>query len=182
MDEAVQRFRRQAGRELGDREGAERRYSLGLRQQAVAYWRAREAAGDGVRVVATALGIAPVSLRRLAEDVRFRPVRLLAEAPARAPVGLRRGLHVDTLDAHAHRVDDDHEPVAALFHTLCESAKLVGVDPHTYLTYRYRGRARDPGHGHAPRRRRGVIPSSAMPRQAASSRASARPYKNPSSR
>lgn len=23
--------------------------------------------------------------------------------------------------------------VAALFYTLCESAKLVGVDPHTYL-------------------------------------------------
>jgi hypothetical protein len=37
MDDAVQRFRRQAGRELGDRQGAERRYSDGLRQQAVAY-------------------------------------------------------------------------------------------------------------------------------------------------
>lgn len=52
MDDAVQRFRRQAGRELGDRGGAERRYSVGLRQQAVAYWRAREMAGDGVRAVA----------------------------------------------------------------------------------------------------------------------------------
>jgi hypothetical protein len=68
MDDAVQRFRRQVGRELGDREGAERRYSVGLRQQAVA----------------TALGIAPVSLRRWAEDARFRPVRLFAEAPAPA--------------------------------------------------------------------------------------------------
>jgi len=77
MDDAVQRFRRQVGRELGDREGAERRYSVGLRQQAVAYWRAREAAGDGRRAVAAALGVAPVSLRRWAMDARFRPVRLL---------------------------------------------------------------------------------------------------------
>jgi transposase-like protein len=84
MDDVVQRFRRQAGRELGGREGAERRYSAGLRQQAVAYWRVREAAGDGVRAVATALGIAPVSLRRWAEDARFRSVRLRAEAPAPA--------------------------------------------------------------------------------------------------
>ena len=84
MDDAVQRFRREAGRELGDREGAERRYSVELRQQAVAYWRAREATGDGMRAVATALGIAPVSLRRWSEDARFRPVRLLAEAPALA--------------------------------------------------------------------------------------------------
>ncbi len=83
MDDAVQRFRRQAGRELGDREGAERRYSVGLRQQAVAHWRVREAAGDGVRAVAIALGIAPVSLRRWAQDARFRPVRLVeAAAPA----------------------------------------------------------------------------------------------------
>jgi hypothetical protein len=48
MDDALQRFRRQADRELGDRRGAERRYSVGLRQQAVAHWRAREPAGDGV--------------------------------------------------------------------------------------------------------------------------------------
>jgi hypothetical protein len=79
MDDAVQRFRRQAGRELGDRRGAERRYSDGLRQQAVAYWRAREPAGDWVRAVATALGIAPVSLRRWAQDPRFRPVRVITD-------------------------------------------------------------------------------------------------------
>jgi len=84
MDDAVQRFRRQAGRELGDRQGAERRYSDGLRQQAVAYWRAREPAGDGVRAVATALGIAPVSLRRWAQDPRFRLVRVIADAGAGA--------------------------------------------------------------------------------------------------
>ncbi|HEX5073438.1 MAG TPA: hypothetical protein VFW03_09535 [Gemmatimonadaceae bacterium] len=84
MDDAVQRFRRQAGQELGARQGAERRYSIGLRQQAVAYWRAREATGDGMRAVATALGITPVSLRRWAQDARFRPVRLVeADAPER---------------------------------------------------------------------------------------------------
>ena len=68
MDDAVQRFKRQAERELGDRQGSERRYSDDLRQQAVAYWRAREPAGDGVRAVASALGIAPVSLRRWAQE------------------------------------------------------------------------------------------------------------------
>jgi hypothetical protein len=80
MDDAVQQFRRQAGRELGDRQGAERRYSDGLRQQAVAYWRAREPAGEGIRAVATALSIAPVSLRRWDQDPRFRPVRVIADA------------------------------------------------------------------------------------------------------
>jgi hypothetical protein len=101
MDDAVQRFRRRAGRELGDREGAERRYSDGLRQQAVAYWRAREAAGDGVRAVATALGIAPVSLRRWAQDARFRPVRLLeAAAPRPRP---RRSWSSSTPRAYGSR-------------------------------------------------------------------------------
>ncbi len=83
MDEAVRRFRQQAHRELGDRQGAERRYSAGLRQQAVAYWRARETAGDGVRTVAAALGLGPVSLRRWAQDARLRPVRVIEAAPTR---------------------------------------------------------------------------------------------------
>jgi len=81
MDDAVKRFRREAGRELGDRHGAERRYSDGLRQQAVAYWRARER--DGLRAVATALGVASVSLRRWAQDARFRSVRAVEAAIAR---------------------------------------------------------------------------------------------------
>lgn len=102
MDDAVQRFRRQAGRELGDRQGAERRYSDGLRQQAVAYWRTREPEGDGVRAVATALGVAPVSLRRWAQDPRFRPVRVIADAvhvPARLVVIIdARGVRVEGVD------------------------------------------------------------------------------------
>ena len=102
MDDAVQRFRRQVGRELGAREGAERRYSVGLRQQAVAYWQAREAAGDGMRTVATALGIAPVSLRRWAQDARFRPVRLLE---AVAPVAARLVVVIDATSVRVEGVD-----------------------------------------------------------------------------
>lgn len=109
MDDAVQRFRRQAGRELGDRQGAERRYSDGLRQQAVAYWRARELTGEGVRAVATALGIAPVSLRRWAQDPRFRAVRVIADA-APVPPGL-----VVVIDATGVRVEGvDVETAAQL--------------------------------------------------------------------
>ena len=102
MDDAVQRFRRQAGRELGDRQGAERRYSDGLRQQAVAYWRAREPAGDGVRAVATALGIAPVSLRRWAQDPRFRPVRVIADT---APVLTHLVVIIDAAGVRVEGVD-----------------------------------------------------------------------------
>jgi len=108
MDDAVQRFRRQAGRELGEREGAERRYSVGRRQQAVAYWRAREATGAGVRAVAAALGIAPVSLRRWAQDARFRPVRLREDAPVPARL-------VVVVDATGMRVEGvDVETAAQL--------------------------------------------------------------------
>lgn len=84
MDDVVQQFRQQAAREIGDRQGAERRYSDGLRQQAVTYWQSRVSAGDGVRRVARALGIAPVSLRRWAQDPRFRPVQVVADAPRAA--------------------------------------------------------------------------------------------------
>jgi hypothetical protein len=35
--------------------------------------------------------------------------------------------------------------VAALFYTLCESAKLVGVDPHTYLLTTTEAALRTPG-------------------------------------
>ncbi len=102
MDDAVQRFRRHVGRELGDRQGTERRYSVGLRQQAVAYWRTREAAGDGLHAVATALGIAPVSLRRWAHDRRFRPVHVIADA---APVPTRLVVIIDATSVRVEGVD-----------------------------------------------------------------------------
>ena len=79
MDERARQFRRQVSRELGDRQGAERRYSLALRHAAVASWRQRERAGDGVRAVATALGVATVSLRRWAQDDRFGAVRVVPD-------------------------------------------------------------------------------------------------------
>lgn len=102
MDDTVQRFRRQAGRELGARQGAERRYSAGLRRQAVAYWRAREPEGAGVRAVAMALGIAPVSLRRWAQDPRFRPVRVIADA---APASPRLVVVIDATGVRIEGVD-----------------------------------------------------------------------------
>ena len=49
------------------------------------HWRARAQAGEKLRAVATALGIAPVSLRRWAQDIRFRPVQVVAEADAARP-------------------------------------------------------------------------------------------------
>lgn len=79
MEEAVRRFRRQASQELGDRQGAERRYSVPLRQAAVTYWRERERAGEGVHTVAMALGVAPMSLRRWARDDQFAEVRVMAD-------------------------------------------------------------------------------------------------------
>jgi transposase-like protein len=83
MDETARRFRRQVNRELGGRQGAERRYSPALRHAAVAYWRQRAGAGDGVRAVATALGVAPVSLRRWAQADQFGAIRVVPDpAPA----------------------------------------------------------------------------------------------------
>ena len=102
MDATAQRFRRRARREFGDRQGAERRYSDDLRQEAVAYWRAREAAGDGVRVVAAALGVAPESLRRWAQAPPFRPVRVVEAA---APADPRLVVIVDPTGVRVEGVD-----------------------------------------------------------------------------
>ena len=104
MDDGVRQFRRQVTRDLGDRQGAERRYSATLRQAAVRYWRSRETEGDRLADVALALGVAPVSLRRWAQDARFRPVRVVADPVAESPVvvtisgaGIRvEGLTVET--------------------------------------------------------------------------------------
>ena len=109
MDEAVERFRRQVRRELGDRQGAERRYSAALRQQAVAHWRAREAAGDGLPAVAAALGVAAWSLRRWAQDGRLRRVAVIEDG---AP--LARGVSV-IISADTVRVEGlDVETAAQL--------------------------------------------------------------------
>jgi hypothetical protein len=64
MDEALRRFREAADQENRGRGTVRRRYSKTLQAQAVRYWRTRERAGEGVRDVAAALGVAPWSLRR----------------------------------------------------------------------------------------------------------------------
>jgi len=64
MDSEMRAFRAAAERENGDRRGLRRRYSPALRQQAVRCWRARHQAGESLREVAVALGVAPWSLYR----------------------------------------------------------------------------------------------------------------------
>src|ERR1051325_3016410 len=101
---ALQRFRREVAQERGNRQGAERRYSATLRATAVAYWRTREAAGEGLQAVAKALGVAPMSLRRWAQEPAFRPVQVIADHRSEARVvvtitaeGVRvEGLDIDT--------------------------------------------------------------------------------------
>jgi transposase-like protein len=73
MDEDVVRFRRGAVRENRGRRGLSRRYSQELQRQAVAYWRIRKVEGDALPDVAQALGVAPWSLRRWADDRKSSP-------------------------------------------------------------------------------------------------------------
>jgi hypothetical protein len=68
----------------------------------VAYWQAREPDGFGMKAVATALGIAPVSLRRWAQDPRFRPVRVIADA---APAVTRLVVVIDAAGVRIEGVD-----------------------------------------------------------------------------
>jgi hypothetical protein len=86
MDHALVEFRNAAARENRGRRGLRRRYSPALQEQAVDYWRMRRHAGDGMRTVAAALGVAHWSLHRWIEAsksrVRFRPVHVGASEPA----------------------------------------------------------------------------------------------------
>jgi hypothetical protein len=72
MDQALVEFRRAAARENRGRHGLRRRYSAALQDQAVEYWQLRHRAGDGVRVVAAALGVAHWSLHRWIQARRHR--------------------------------------------------------------------------------------------------------------
>jgi hypothetical protein len=62
-------------------------------------------AGDGVRAVAAALGIAPVSLRRWTQDARCRPVHVgvaAASAPSRLVVVVdATSVRIEGLDVEA---------------------------------------------------------------------------------
>lgn len=81
MDQALVGFRKAAARENRGRRGLRRRYSTALQDQAVAYWQTRHRAGDGVRIVASALGVAHWSLHRWIQarrQRRFHPVQIIA--------------------------------------------------------------------------------------------------------
>jgi hypothetical protein len=110
MDQALVEFRRAAARENRGRRGLQRRYSPTIQAQAVEYCRTRQRQGDGLRVVAAALGVAHWSLHRWVRASKRRPrfhrVQIVAPVPAAlAPtlvlaipsVGARvEGLDVDT--------------------------------------------------------------------------------------
>ncbi len=102
MDEEVVRFRRAAARENRGRRDVQRRYSPTLQQQAADYWRGRQRAGDGLRDVATALGVAPWSLRRWAQDARFHAVQIVAPpvpvVPHLVVVLTTEGVRIEGLD------------------------------------------------------------------------------------
>ncbi len=110
MDQARKRFREAADQEnRGRGRGTvRRRYSKDLQAEAVRYWKARQRAGEGLRDVAAALGVAPWSLRRWwhqspTNRARFRRVDVVtAEPPPTAPglavVITAQGPRVEGLD------------------------------------------------------------------------------------
>jgi len=114
MDQDVRAFRAAAARENVGRVGLQRRYSPALRAQAVRAWRVRRRAGERLREVAVALGVARWSLHRWARPsptrARFHPVQV---APAVVPSG-GAGLVV-VLGAETARVEGlDVESAARL--------------------------------------------------------------------
>ena len=86
MDHGLVEFRRAAARENRGRRGLQRRYSPALQAQAVEYWRTRHRRGDGLRVVAAALGVAHWSLHRWVHaskrQPRFHRVSIVPAVPA----------------------------------------------------------------------------------------------------
>jgi transposase-like protein len=92
MDQEIRQFRAAAARENRGRRGVQRRYSPGLRAQAVRYWGVRRQAGAALPEVAEALGVAPWSLhlwtQRAPSRVRFAPVHVVAASPAAPPLAV----------------------------------------------------------------------------------------------
>jgi transposase-like protein len=88
MDHALVEFRKAAARENRGRQGLQRRYSPALQARAIEYWRMRRRSGDGVRVVAEALGVAQWTLHRWIHAVkrhpRFHRVHVVTPQPAEA--------------------------------------------------------------------------------------------------
>jgi hypothetical protein len=92
MDQALAEFRHVAARENRGRRGLQRRYSPDVQQRAVEYWRGRRRAGDRMRTIAAALGVAEWSLQRWIRASKTRPrfqaVQVIAPAPARPAANL----------------------------------------------------------------------------------------------
>jgi len=92
MDHDIKAFRAAAARENGHRTGLQRRYSPALRTRAVGCWRVRQRAGEALRDVAEALGVAPWSLHRWIRASpgprRFHAVQVVPPEPpaSRAPL------------------------------------------------------------------------------------------------
>ena len=89
MDHALGEFRKAAARENRGRHGIQRRYSSALQARAVEYWRMRQRHGDGLRVVAAALGVAHWSLHRWinasTRPARFQPIQIVTPGPVPPP-------------------------------------------------------------------------------------------------
>lgn len=105
MDQALKEFRAAAARENRGRAGLQRRYSPALRAQAVRYCHVRRQAGEPLREVAVALGVAPWSLHRwrrhAAAPERLVPVQVLPPPmPPLVVVVDGRGARVEGLDLH----------------------------------------------------------------------------------
>ena len=108
MDQDVKAFRVAAARENGRRKGLQRRYSKALRAQAVGCWQVRQRAGEALRDVAEALGVAPWSLHRWTRAApprtRFHPVEVVPpepRVPAVVVVAAAGQLRVDGLDVES---------------------------------------------------------------------------------
>jgi hypothetical protein len=110
MDQALVEFRKAAARENRGRHGLQRRYSPALQAQAVEYWRMRQRQGDGLRVVAAALGVAEWSLHRWVKaskrSAQFHRVQIVAPGPtaAKGPLVVALpavGARVEGLDLEA---------------------------------------------------------------------------------
>jgi transposase len=144
MDDALVEFQKAAARENRGRQGLRRRYSPALQARAVEYWRVRQRRGDAVldriwQWATVQVGL-PRSefgkavrymlkrwegLTRFVEDPRVPLDNNAAERALRGPVVGRKN-HYGSRSLRGMQV-------AALFYTLCEAAKLAGIDPHAYL-------------------------------------------------